>query len=214
MESSLINDKVMFRFSVLMAFLLCMPIAAAFIFEDYLPFLTGIYPLTAEGLRGILTAPLVHADWEHLAGNISALLILYMVLFNNFHPMAWVVILLGYIVPGFWTWLFARPAWHVGASSMVYALASFVFFAGVFSGHTRLIALSLFVVFMYGGIFWGIFPTMPEISWEGHLSGFILGILLALFYRKDIRLMYPRVQYFEDENNDDSPEEPFESSEL
>jgi len=214
METAIINDKILFRFSVFMAFLLCLPMIAAFIFEDYLPFLNGIYPLTQEGLPGILSAPLIHADWSHLAGNISALFILFLVLFNNFHPMAWIVIVLSYIVPGFWTWIFARPAWHVGASMMVYSLASFVFFAGIFSGHARLIALSLFVVFMYGGIFWGIFPTLPEISWEGHLSGFLLGILLAVFYRREIKTMYPHEKYFEDEEQaDDDLEEPFENKE-
>jgi len=210
MESAIINDKILFRFSVFMALLLCLPMVVAFIFEDYFPMLTGVYPLTVEGLRGILTAPLVHADWAHLAGNISALFILFLVLFNNFHPMAWVVIALSYFVPGFWTWLFARPAWHVGASSMVYALASFVFFAGVFSNHARLIALSLFVVFMYGGIFWGIFPSVPEISWEGHLSGFILGVLLAFFYRNDLKKMYPRQKYFEDEGEAEPVDETIE----
>lgn len=218
MESAIINDKVLFRFSIFVAFLLCLPMVITFVFEDYFSFLRGVYPLTGKGLIGVLTAPLIHADWSHLAGNISALFILFLVLFNNFHPMAWVVILLSYIVPGFWTWLFARPAWHVGASMMVYSLASFVFFAGVFSSHVRLMALSLFVVFMYGGIFWGIFPTLPDVSWEGHLSGFLLGILLAVFYRKDIKDLYPHRNYFEDEepdneDNENDIEEPIESDE-
>ncbi|HPB02241.1 MAG TPA: rhomboid family intramembrane serine protease [Bacteroidales bacterium] len=215
MDPTIINDKILFRFSIFMAFLLCLPMVVTFVFEDFFSFLTGIYPLTGKGLFGVLTAPFIHADWSHLAGNISALFILYLVLFNNFHPMAWVVILLSYIVPGFWTWLFARAAWHVGASMMVYSLASFVFFAGIFSGHTRLMALSLFVVFMYGGIFWGIFPTLPEISWEGHLSGFLLGILLAFFYRKDIRNLYPKKEYFEDEEpgGEDDNEKPNENGE-
>lgn len=214
METSLVSDKTLFRFSVFMAALLCLPVFAAFIFEDYLPWLTGVYPLTTEGLRGIVTGPLVHQDWPHLAGNLSALFILFLVLFNNFHPMSWLVILLSWIIPGFWTWVFARPAWHIGASGMVYSLASFVFFAGVFCSHTRLIALSLFVVFMYGGIFWGIFPTLPEISWEAHLSGFVLGLILAFYYRKELQRMYPKKKYFEDEEDgDDDNEEPGESNE-
>jgi len=206
MGSIQISDKKFFRFSIFMAFILCLPMFITFVFADYFPFLIGIYPLSIEGLPGILTAPLVHSDWAHLSGNISALFILFLVLLNNFHPMAWTIILLSYIVPGFWTWFFARPAWHVGASMMVYSIASFIFFAGIFSNHTRLIALSLFVVFMYGGIFWGIFPTLPDISWEGHLSGFILGVFLAVLYRKDIKAMYPHKNYFEDEDTDDNNE--------
>ena len=215
MNSPIITDKVWFRFSLLLAFFLVLPVVVAFIFREQLPFLTGVYPLKAEGLRGILTAPLVHADWDHLAGNVSAMLILFLILFNNFHPMSWLIIVLSYLVPGMWSWTFAREAWHIGASGMVYSMASFIFFAGIFVNHTRLIALSLFVVFMYGSIFWGIFPTLPEISWEGHLSGFALGFILALFYRKDIRTLYPQKKYFEDEDPDDEDcnEEPGESGE-
>ncbi|PKP03268.1 MAG: rhomboid family intramembrane serine protease [Bacteroidetes bacterium HGW-Bacteroidetes-6] len=197
------HDKSWFRFSLYMAFLLCLLPFLTFVFEDNLPWLTGVYPLTVAGLRGLLTAPLVHSDWVHLGGNVSALFILFIVIFNNYRPMALTVLVLSYVIPSAWLWLFARPAWHIGASGIVYALASFVFFTGVLLSQTRLVALSLFVVFMYGSIFWGIFPIDPEVSWEGHLSGFILGLVLAVYYRKDLRIMYPVKKYFEDETLDD-----------
>lgn len=208
------NEKKLFGFSVFMAFLLCLPFTITFIFSDYFQWLRGIYPLSLEGLVGIFTAPLIHSDWTHFAGNISALLILFIVILNNFHPISWKIFLISYIVPGLWTWLFAREAWHVGASMIVYSLASFVFFAGVFSNHIKLVALSLFVVFMYGGIFFGIFPIKPEVSWEGHLSGFILGIVLAIYYKNDVKKLYPKQIYFEDEEDSDNDENADDKTNL
>lgn len=45
-------------------------------------------------------------------------------------------------------------------------------------------ALSGLVIFLYGYFVWGLFPIQRTISWEGHISGFISGLILALFYRK------------------------------
>lgn len=198
------TDQRRFIVSLYLSFILILPIILAYLFSDSLPFLTGIYPLKTEGIAGIFTSPLVHADHVHLAGNVSALFVLFMVLFNNYSPMAWMVLLLSYVVPGAWTWLFARPAWHVGASGMVYALASFIFFTGIMHSRTKLVAMALFVVFMYGSIFWGIFPLIPEVSWEGHLSGFVLGLLMAFAFRKDLKTMYPVKPYFEQEEDDET----------
>ncbi len=215
-KTTLNHDKSWFRFSLYMSFLLCLLPFLTFIFQDDLPWLTGVYPQTIEGLRGLITAPLVHSDWVHLGGNVSALFILYIVVFNNYRTMSITVIVLSYIVPSAWLWVFARPAWHIGASGSVYALASFIFFTGVLLSQTRLVALSLFVVFMYGSIFWGIFPIDPEVSWEGHLSGFVLGLVLAFYYRKDLKIMYPVRKYFEDEadSNDDDNLDVGENEEM
>ncbi len=200
------TDKSRFVISIYISALICLFIAIAYAANDYLPWLKGVYPLSAEGLSGIFTAPLVHADGVHLAGNISALFILFLIVFNNFNPMAWKLIIAGYLIPGAWAWFFARPAWHVGASGWVYTLASFIFFAGLIRHQTRLMSLSLFVVFMYGSIFWGIFPLFKQVSWETHLSGFLLGLLLALYYRKDLKVLYPEKKYFQDETDDEESE--------
>ena len=75
---------------------------------------------------------------------------------------------------------------HIGASGIVYALASFIFFSGIISKNKNLSALSLIVIFIYGSLFWGLFPTDQQISWEGHPSGFISGLILSSFFRKDL----------------------------
>ena len=77
------------------------------------------------------------------------------------------------------------PVFHIGASGVIYALASFIFFSGLISNNKRLSAMSLVVIFIYGSLFWGLLPINPGISWEGHLSGFIAGIIIAWFFRKE-----------------------------
>ncbi|MFI1771775.1 rhomboid family intramembrane serine protease [Thalassobellus citreus] len=146
----------------------------------------GVYPQTIKGLRGILFSPFIHGDITHIYHNTIPLFVLSMALFYFYRPIAWKVILLGILFSGFLTWCIGRPSYHIGASGLIYVLVSFTFFKGVFAKHYRLIALSLLVIFLYGSMIWGITPIKEEISWEGHLSGLITGLLFALFFRKQI----------------------------
>lgn len=139
----------------------------------------GVYPRTAEGFKGIFFTPFVHKDIGHITNNSISLLALIWFLFYFYPKAAWKVLLWGTILSGLGTWLIGRPAFHIGASGVVYMLVSFLFFKGVFSGYYRLIALSLIVVFLYGGLLWYVFPIDPKISWEGHLSGFFVGFVMA-----------------------------------
>jgi membrane associated rhomboid family serine protease len=83
-------------------------------------------------------------------------------------------------------WVAGRDAWHIGASGLVYGLASFLFFSGIIRGYYRLIALSLLVVFLYGEMVWGIFPgTYENVSWESHMLGFFSGIFLSVLFRNE-----------------------------
>jgi len=96
-------------------------------------------------------------------------------------------LLFGVLLTGFLTWGIGRPSNHIGASGLIYLLASFLFFKGIFSKYYRLIALSLIVVFLYGGMLWFVVPVESGISWEGHLSGMITGFLFALIYKQKIK---------------------------
>jgi membrane associated rhomboid family serine protease len=82
-------------------------------------------------------------------------------------------------------WIFAREAWHIGASGLLYGLLGFLFFSGIFRRDRRSVALALLVIFLYGGFVWGILPLSREISWEAHLFGGISGILASFLFRKD-----------------------------
>ena len=143
----------------------------------------GVYPLSLNGLKGILTAPLVHGSFKHLANNSVPLFFLGTALFYFYRGIAWKVCLWVYFLSGFWLWFAGRYAYHIGASGVVYGLASFLFFSGVVRRDARLSAISLIVVFLYGSMVWGIFPIKRDISWEAHLMGAVSGIVLAFYYK-------------------------------
>jgi len=163
----------------------------------------GIYPLRAKGLLGILTAPLVHGDFIHLFDNTVPLLVLSIAIFYFYHEIAYKVFFLGYIITGIWVWFGARGAYHIGASGLVYAFASFIFFSGVIRRNIRLASISLIVIFLYGSMVWGIFPIVERMSWESHLYGGVAGLVLAIYY-KDYGPSRERYDWeFEDEDDED-----------
>ena len=146
----------------------------------------GIYPRTLTGLRGVLFGPFLHGSVGHLYNNTVPLALLLTALVY-FYPRIWLRVLCwGILLSGIFTWIIGRPSYHIGASGVIYVLASFIFFKGVFTKYYRLVAVSMIVVFIYGGMLWLIFPIQEDISWEGHLSGFITGLLLAIFLKAQI----------------------------
>ncbi|MCC6385149.1 MAG: rhomboid family intramembrane serine protease [Bacteroidia bacterium] len=166
----------------------------------------GVYPRIASGLKGILTSPLIHEDWEHLISNSIPLFILGALLIYFYHELWLRSFIWIYMLSGFWLWLSGRDAFHIGASGIVYGLTAFLFISGILRRHTGLMAVSLVVVFLYGGLIWGILPFMVKMSWEAHLSGLMAGTLIAFYYR---RVGLQRQQYdWENEEEDlNNPEE-------
>ncbi len=166
----------------------------------------GIYPQTIEGMRGILLSPFLHGDIKHLYHNSIPLFVLSVALFYFYRPIAWKVLFWGVLCSGFLTWLIGRPSYHIGASGLIYVLVSFTFFKGVFAKHYRLIALSLLVIFLYGSMIWYTLPIEQGISWEGHLSGLLTGLLFAIGFRKHVAK--PK-KYIWEEANYDEENDPF-----
>lgn len=146
----------------------------------------GVFPGTLKGLRGILFAPLLHGSLAHLYSNTLPVFFLGASLFYFYPRASWKVLITGYIATGAITWVIGRPSYHIGISGMIYLLSSFIFFKGIFSKYYRLIALSLAVVLFYGGTVWYVFPIKEEISWESHLGGFVIGLLLAVFIKTPV----------------------------
>jgi membrane associated rhomboid family serine protease len=146
----------------------------------------GIYPRTLIGLRGVFFSPFIHSNIEHLYHNTIPLFVLSVVLFYFYRRISWKIIFYGILLSGFLTWSIGRPANHIGASGLIYVLMSFTLFKGIFTKHFRLIALSLLIVFLYGSMIWYVFPVKENMSWEGHLSGLIVGLFFALIFRKSI----------------------------
>ncbi|HOB83299.1 MAG TPA: rhomboid family intramembrane serine protease [Bacteroidales bacterium] len=178
-------------------FLLSLIIPGTFVFLMWLTRITeslfeldlvslGIYPLTLKGLPGILLSPFIHEDFRHLLNNSLPFLLLSVALFYFYSEIALRIFSLTYVLTGSLVWLGGREAWHIGASGLVYGLASFLFFSGIIRKYYRLTALSLLIVFIYGEMVWGLFPGIyKNISWESHMLGFISGIFLALVYRNE-----------------------------
>lgn len=165
----------------------------------------GVYPRTLTGLRGVVFSPFIHSSMEHLYHNSIPLLVLSMALFYFYREISWKVLLYGILFSGFLTWCIGRPANHIGASGVIYVLMSFILFKGIFAKHFRLIALSLLVVFLYGSMIWYVFPVKENMSWEGHLSGLIVGLVFALFFRKSIAKPKKYKWEEDDYKEDDDP---------
>ncbi len=172
----------------------------------------GVYPRAMEGLWGILSSPLIHADAAHLFSNSIPLLILGWCLFYFYRDLGYAVFPVLWIFSGIFTWLLGRYSWHIGASGLVYSLTFFLFFSGIFRRYVPLMAVSMLVVFLYGSTVWSMFPVAeyvdPTISWEGHLSGAVSGFLCALIFRKK----GPQKLELEEEEDDDENEKDDEDT--
>jgi membrane associated rhomboid family serine protease len=175
----------------------------------------GIKPHSVEGLPGILFSPLIHGDWGHLYANALPMFVLGTALFYFYRDISLKVFVFIYLFTGILLWAGGRTGtWHIGASGLIYGLGSFLFLSGVIRNYIPLTALSLIVVFLYGSLFWGMFPIKWDLpySWEAHLAGTLTGIILAVVYRKEGPQKPVPFWYYEE--LEESEEEPFwESSE-
>ena len=144
-----------------------------------------MFPQKISGLKGIFLSPFIHKDFKHILNNSYPLLILIGLLFSFYKKIALQILIWLYLISGFWLWIIGRPAFHIGASGIIYALAGFLFLSGLIRKNRSLSAISLLVIFLYGSMIWGIIPISKSISWEGHLAGFLAGLLVAVFFKKE-----------------------------
>ncbi len=162
--------------------------------------LFGLRPGSLSGLIGVFTAPLLHGSFEHILSNtlpmfiaLTATLYLYPKSALRVIPMIW-------IGSGCLAWLFGRPTLHIGASGLIYGLLAYVFVGGIIRRDMRSVSVSLLVGFLYGSMIWGVLPLRPQMSWELHLTGALIGVVLAFVFRNWDRA--PLVSY--DWEHDDS----------
>lgn len=163
----------------------------------------GVYPRNLKGLQGILFSPLIHGDWKHLIDNSLPMFFLSLAVFYFYRDIAYKIWFLMYFIAGVLLWSFGRPAFHIGASGMIYGLASFLFISGIIRKVRTLMAIALLVVFLYGSMVWGLLPYDTKVSFEGHITGAVSGIVLAFVYRKEGPSPDPSPFEEEDEEKED-----------
>lgn len=163
----------------------------------------GIRPNAAEGLMGIISAPMIHGSWQHLISNTLPLLLLGSLLLYGYPRIRWRSILIIWLLSGLGVWLFARPHWHYGASGLTHGLFFFLLVAGFIRRDTRSVALLMIAFFMYGGMLLSIFPQEPGISYEYHFFGGFAGTLCALmFAHKERKPKQKRYSWMDESGNE------------
>ncbi|GAB3238899.1 rhomboid family intramembrane serine protease [Mycolicibacterium hippocampi] len=150
----------------------------------------GIRPLETDGLTGILTAPLLHANWEHLIANTGPALVLgFLVTLAGLSRFLYATAII-WIVGGLGTWLignFGAPVYngvvietnHIGASGLIFGWLAFLIVFGFFTRNIWEIVIGVVVLFIYGSILLGVLPGTFGVSWQGHLCGALAGLLAA-----------------------------------
>ena len=148
---------------------------------DYTQF--GIYPRRASGLAGVLFSPFIHGSFAHLFANTTPIIVIGTMLLYGYPRAAKVLLPIVYLGSGVAVWMFAREAYHIGASGFAFGMLFFVLTVGILRWDRRAIALSLVVFFLYGGMIWGVLPVAREVSFESHLSGALIGVVMAFLLR-------------------------------
>ncbi len=192
-----------FRLALKVAFLFLAALWLVFLLDALLGLKLnrfGLRPGSVPGLIGVVTAPLLHGNLSHIFSNsislvvsLTAILYLYPNSSARVIPMIW-------LGSGLLAWLIGRPSMHFGASGLIYGLLAYVFFSGILRRDMRSVSVSLLVGFLYGSMIWGVLPIRPHMSWELHLSGGLMGVLLAFFYRKWDRVPVIRYDWEEDDS--------------
>ncbi len=140
----------------------------------------GIHPRDLPGLWGILAAPLLHAGWVHLMANTGPFLVLgWLVMLRRINDFV-VVTAVAMLIGGLGVWLVGAPnSIHVGASGLIFGYLGYLLARGYFERSPWALVLGVAALVLYGGVLWGVLPGQRGISWEGHLFGFIGGVVAA-----------------------------------
>ena len=148
----------------------------------------GVQPRSDEGLLGILFAPFLHGGWDHLSANSGPLLVLGFLALATGLLRGLAATAVIWVVGGVGVWLVAGSNTnHIGASGLVFGFLVYVIVRGIVNRKLWEILVGVVVIFVYGGVLWGVLPGQPGVSWQGHLFGAIGGAIAAVVvsHRRD-----------------------------
>ncbi len=137
----------------------------------------GILPRTLIGLRGIVFAPFLHGSFAHLLANTIPLLVLGSLVLLSGRAAFFRASIMIAVVGGGLTWAFGRAAYHVGASGLIFGYLGFLVAKAWYERQVLSIVIAVVAGVLYGGILWGVLPIIPGVSWEGHIFGFLAGLI-------------------------------------
>jgi membrane associated rhomboid family serine protease len=122
----------------------------------------------------------LHADLQHIMSNTLPLVVLLSLLAGSQADSKKIVVFI-LLLGGLLLWLFGRSnSIHIGASLLVFGLATFLVISGLLEKRILPLIISLFVAIMYGStLIAGISPLQSGVSWEGHLMGGMAGAITA-----------------------------------
>lgn len=143
----------------------------------------GVVPLTANGLVGLLSAPLLHADWGHLFSNALGLVVLGTLVGTVYPRSASRLVLAAWIGAGVFTWLIGRPSNHLGASGLVHGLFFALFTLALLRRDRPAVVAAMVAMMLFGGMLLTVLPQEWRISWEMHAGGALAGVVAAFVWR-------------------------------
>ena len=145
----------------------------------------GVSPRVIAELPQVLTAPFLHFGFEHLMANSLPFLVLGVLARMAGRRPFWVATLASILVSGLFAWLLSAPnTVTAGASGLVFGWLAFLLVRGLFNRNWKQILISAAVFGFFGGMLWGVFPTLPGVSWQGHLGGAVGGVLAAWWLQR------------------------------
>jgi membrane associated rhomboid family serine protease len=186
-EDSIKKERQQMWDALFVSIAILMPSWILFLMNHYLGFhldAYGLQPRTVEGLIGLISMHFLHGSWEHLLNNSSGFIVLNSFLFYFYRKISIPIFLYIFFFSGIMLWFVGRPSNHIGLSMVVYGEFAFLLISGLIRNNPLLMRVALVVTFFYGSIVWYVLPIDQKISWEGHLCGALVGVVLAIIYKK------------------------------
>ena len=180
------NYKHMFKTQFIWPIVYLFLVVIMYIVQVYVPGVEttlALYPRHFKYILGVITTVFLHANVSHLSSNVLPLAAGLFCLFYFYKTIAKQVLFISHFLSGLLIWLLARPSFHIGASGLVYALVFFILISALVRKNKQLMVVAFIILVFQNGLIWGVFPQDNQVSWESHLLGALVGILLAVLYR-------------------------------